>query len=61
MKPNGGGAPTGALMSAIQRDFGSFEEFVTQFKAAGATQVGRDCCCSGRRGGGLLEAGGLQM
>lgn len=40
MKPNGGGQPTGALAEAIKRDFGSFEEFVTQFKAAGATQFG---------------------
>ena len=27
MKPNGGGRPTGALLEAIDRDFGSFEKF----------------------------------
>jgi Fe-Mn family superoxide dismutase len=40
MKPNGGGQPTGALLEKITADFGSFDEFVTQFKAAGATQFG---------------------
>jgi Fe-Mn family superoxide dismutase len=40
MKPNGGGAPSGALGDAIARDFGSLDEFKTQFKAAGATQFG---------------------
>jgi Fe-Mn family superoxide dismutase len=40
MKPNGGGQPTGELKSAIERDFGSFDEFVTQIKQAGATQFG---------------------
>ena len=27
MGPNGGGQPTGELMEAIERDFGSFDEF----------------------------------
>ena len=40
MKPNGGGAPSGKLAEAIARDFGSLDEFKTQFKAAGATQFG---------------------
>jgi Fe-Mn family superoxide dismutase len=40
MKPNGGGAPTGKLAEAITRDFGSLDEFKTQFKTAGATQFG---------------------
>jgi Fe-Mn family superoxide dismutase len=40
MKANGGGEPTGALAEAIKRDFGSLDEFKTQFKAAGATQFG---------------------
>lgn len=34
----GGGAPTGNLAKAIDRDFGGFEKFSTHFKAA-ATQV----------------------
>ncbi|KKJ01039.1 superoxide dismutase [Prochlorothrix hollandica] len=40
MKSGGGGAPTGALADKITADFGSFEEFVTAFKTAGATQFG---------------------
>ena len=40
MKANGGGKPTGDLASKIASDFGSFEDFVTQFKQAGATQFG---------------------
>jgi Fe-Mn family superoxide dismutase len=40
MKPGGGGQPTGALADKINADFGSFEKFVEEFKAAGATQFG---------------------
>ncbi len=40
MKPNGGGQPTGALAARIDADFGSFDAFKEQFKAAGATQFG---------------------
>lgn len=40
MSPNGGGAPSGAVAAAIDKAFGSFDEFKTQFKAAGATQFG---------------------
>jgi superoxide dismutase, Fe-Mn family len=40
MKPGGGGMPSGALMQKIEADFGSFEQFVTAFKDAGATQFG---------------------
>jgi Fe-Mn family superoxide dismutase len=40
MKPNGGGAPTGALAAKIEADFGSLDAFKEQFKAAGATQFG---------------------
>ncbi len=40
MKPNGGGAPTGAIASKISADFGSFEKFVEEFKNAGVTQFG---------------------
>lgn len=40
MKPNGGGAPTGALAEAITRDFGSFDNFKAEFKNAGITQFG---------------------
>jgi Fe-Mn family superoxide dismutase len=40
MSPNGGGTPTGELATAIDRDFGSFEEFKKQFSNAGATRFG---------------------
>ncbi len=40
MGPNCGGKPSGDLALAIDRDFGSFEEFQAQFSAAGATQFG---------------------
>ena len=40
LKPNGGGAPTGELLAAITRDFGSFEKFKEEFSTAAATQFG---------------------
>ena len=40
MSPNGGGAPTGAIATKIDEDFGSYDAFVEGFKAAGATQFG---------------------
>ncbi|KAK6156026.1 hypothetical protein DH2020_010274 [Rehmannia glutinosa] len=40
MKPGGGGKPSGELLELINRDFGSFEGFVNEFKAAAATQFG---------------------
>ena len=40
IKPGGGGTPSGALLEKINADFGSFDAFVEQFKAAGATQFG---------------------
>lgn len=38
--PNGGGEPTGALGDAITRDFGSFQAFKDQFKAAATGRFG---------------------
>ena len=40
LKPNGGGAPTGDLAAAIDRDFGSFDEFKKKFAATTAGQFG---------------------
>lgn len=40
MKPQGGGAPSGDLAAAIDRDFGSYDDFVAQFKAAAMGQFG---------------------
>ena len=40
MSPNGGGLPTGELLEAIEKDFGSFEDFKAKFSKAGVTQFG---------------------
>lgn len=40
MKPQGGGAPSGALADAITRDFGSFDKFKEAFSQAAATRFG---------------------
>ena len=40
MAPNAGGKPTGTLLAAIESNFGSYESFVAQFKAAGAAVEG---------------------
>jgi len=40
MKPNGGGAPTGELASAIQQAFGSFDQFKAAFNDAGVKRFG---------------------
>lgn len=40
MSPNGGGAPSGALGDAINRDFGSFDAFKEEFAKAAATRFG---------------------
>ncbi len=40
MKPAGGGKPTGELAAKIEKDFGSYDKFVEEFKNAGATQFG---------------------
>jgi superoxide dismutase, Fe-Mn family len=40
MSPDGGGMPSGTLAEAINRDFGSFEDFKTKFSDAGKTRFG---------------------
>ena len=40
MGPNKGGKPTGELMSAIEKAYGSFEKFQEEFENAAATQFG---------------------
>ncbi len=40
MKPNGGGAPTGELASAIDQAFGSFDQFKDTFNKAGLARFG---------------------
>ena len=40
MTPNGGGKPSGKIGEMIDRDFGSYDEFVTAFKDKGGSQFG---------------------
>lgn len=40
MSPDGGGEPTGDLLAAIEKDFGSFGAFKELFSEAAATQFG---------------------
>ena len=40
MSPNGGGAPSGDLASAIDQGFGSFDSFKDEFSKAAATRFG---------------------
>ena len=40
MSPNAGGLPSGSLADAIDRDFGSFENFKNSFSKAAATRFG---------------------
>lgn len=40
MSPNGGGSPSGNLLSAIEKAFGSFDEFKAEFSKAAATRFG---------------------
>ena len=40
MSPKGGGKANGKILAKIEQDFGSYENFVTEFKNAGATQFG---------------------
>lgn len=40
MKPNGGGEPTGAIASAIEKEFGTFTNFQEEFNKAGGSRFG---------------------
>lgn len=40
LKPGGGGAPTGDVAAAIDRDFGSYDKFKAEFSATCAGQFG---------------------
>lgn len=40
MKAGGGGKPQGKLSSQIDKDFGSYEKFIEQFKQTGVSQFG---------------------
>ena len=40
MSPNGGGSPTGNLAAAIEKSFGSFDDFKSKFSSAAGTRFG---------------------
>lgn len=58
MSADGGGTPSGELLEAIERDFGSFEDFKAQFSKAGATQFGSGWAWLCVQKGGKLEVCG---
>jgi Fe-Mn family superoxide dismutase len=58
MSPNGGGVPSGELAEAIERDFGTFEEFKAKFSKAGATQFGSGWAFLCVQKGGKLDVCG---
>jgi len=53
--PGGAAAPTGDLASAIDRDFGSFEEFKSAFATAAATRFGSGWAWLCRKDDGKLS------
>ncbi len=55
MSPNGGGAPTGAVLETINRDFGSYDEFKEKFSAAAATLFGSGWAWLVKNDDGKLE------
>ena len=55
MSPNGGGKPTGDLEAAIEKAFGSFEEFKATFAKAAATRFGSGWAWLCVHKGGELE------
>jgi Fe-Mn family superoxide dismutase len=58
LSPKGGGEPTGELEEAIDKAFGSFEEFKAKFAKAGATQFGSGWAWLTVQKGGKLEVVG---
>jgi len=55
MKPDGGGTPGHAVAEAIDKAFGSFDEFKAKFKQAGMTQFGSGWAWLVVNSGGDLE------
>jgi Fe-Mn family superoxide dismutase len=54
MSPNGGGEPDGALREAIDRAFGSFDDFKAKFKEAGVNRFGSGWSWLVHDGSGLV-------
>ncbi|MCA1744175.1 MAG: superoxide dismutase [Bacteroidales bacterium] len=55
LSPKGGGAPTGALAAAINKDFVSFEKFKEAFSQAAATVFGSGWAWLVKKADGSLE------
>lgn len=55
MKPNGGGAPTGAVATAINDAYGSFDKFKEKFAAAAGTRFGSGWAWLCVHAGGKVE------
>ncbi len=55
MSPNGGGTPDGALAEAINKAFGSFDDFKKQFATAAATRFGSGWAWLSKDGSGKLS------
>lgn len=55
MSPNGGGDPTGAVATAIDASFGSYDNFKEQFSNAAATRFGSGWAWLCVHPGGKLE------
>ena len=53
MSPSGGGEPSGELADAINKDFGSFDDFKTTFGNAAATRFGSGWAWLGVKDGAL--------
>jgi len=57
MSPDGGGKPEGELMKAIDRDFGSFDDFKQEFSNAAATRFGSGWAWLVKNADGKLKIG----
>ena len=55
LSPNGGGKPTGAVLAAIEKNFGSFEDFKTKFSASATTLFGAGWAWLTKNPDGSLE------
>ncbi|MGR8930932.1 MAG: superoxide dismutase [Fe] [Gammaproteobacteria bacterium] len=55
LSPNGGGAPTGGLANAIDRTFGSFEQFKEEFTKCAVTTFGSGWAWLVKNANGTLE------
>jgi Fe-Mn family superoxide dismutase len=55
MTPNGGGKPSGKVLEALTSSFGSYDDFVEQFKAKGGGQFGSGWAWLVKKSDGSLD------